>query len=71
MEIIYWLIAVSVVLVGVIAWAFLWAVNSGQFDNLDGPATAILMDDECADELRPPTVDQRGAVPVPPSSPGA
>lgn len=46
MDIIYWLIAVSVVLVGLIAWAFLWAVNSGQFDNLDGPGTAILMDDD-------------------------
>lgn len=53
MEIIFWLIAVSAVLVGVIAWAFLWAVNSGQFDNLDGPATAILMDDD-----PPPGKDQ-------------
>lgn len=70
MEIIYWLIAVSVVLVGVIAWAFLWAVDSGQFDNLDGPATAILMDDERPDELRPPAADQRGAPGVPPPSPG-
>lgn len=46
MEIIWWLIAVSAVLVGLITWAFLWAVDSGQFDNLDGPATAILMDDD-------------------------
>ena len=46
MEIIWWLIAVSVVLVGLIAWAFLWAVDSGQFDDLDAPATAILMDDD-------------------------
>lgn len=46
MEIIYLLIAVSLVLVGLITWAFLWAVNSGQFDNLDAPGTAILMDDD-------------------------
>lgn len=46
MEIIWWLIAISVVLVGLIAGAFLWAVNSGQFDNLDAPAAAILMDDD-------------------------
>jgi len=46
LEIIYLLIAVSLVLVGLITWAFLWAVNSGQFDNLDAPGTAILMDDD-------------------------
>jgi cbb3-type cytochrome oxidase maturation protein len=46
LEIIYLLIAVSLALVGLITWAFLWAVNSGQFDNLDGPGTAILMDDD-------------------------
>jgi len=57
MEIIWWLIAVSVVLVGLITWAFMWAVNSGQFDNLDGPATAILMDDD------PPAGQAQRAVP--------
>jgi cbb3-type cytochrome oxidase maturation protein len=46
MEIVWILIPISLVLVGVIAWAFLWAVNSGQFDDLDGPGTAILMDDD-------------------------
>ena len=54
MEIIYWLIAVSLVLVGLIAWAFLWAVNSGQYDNLDGQATAILMDDDDKPPPSPP-----------------
>lgn len=46
MEIILLLIAVSIVLVGFIAWAFLWAVGAGQFDDLDAPGTAILMDDD-------------------------
>ncbi len=50
MEIIWWLIAISVVLVGLIGWAFLWAADNGQFDNLDGPATAILMDDDLPPE---------------------
>jgi len=45
-EIIWLLIPLSIVLVGVIAWAFLWAVNSGQFDDLDAPGTSILMDDD-------------------------
>ena len=46
MEIVWILIPISLVLVGVIAWAFLWAVNSGQFDDLEGPAHRILADDD-------------------------
>jgi cbb3-type cytochrome oxidase maturation protein len=45
-EIIYLLIPLSLVLVGVIVWAFFWAVRSGQFDDLEGPAHRILMDDD-------------------------
>ena len=46
MEIIYLLIPLSLVLIGVIIWAFFWAVRSGQFDDLEGPAHRILMDDD-------------------------
>lgn len=46
MEILYLLIPLSLVLVAVIVWIFLWAVRSGQFDDLEGPAYQILMDDD-------------------------
>jgi cbb3-type cytochrome oxidase maturation protein len=46
MEIIFLLIPLSLVLVGGIVWAFFWAVRSGQFDDLEGPAHRILMDDD-------------------------
>ena len=46
MEILYLLIPLSLVLVGVIIWFFLWAVRSGQFDDMEGPAHQILMDDD-------------------------
>ena len=46
MEILYLLIPLSLVLVGIIVWVFLWAVRSGQFDDLEGPAHEILMDDD-------------------------
>jgi cbb3-type cytochrome oxidase maturation protein len=46
MEVIYLLIPLSVILVGVIVWVFLWAIRSGQFDDLEGPAHRILMDDD-------------------------
>ena len=49
MEILYLLIPLSLVLVGVIVWVFVWAIQSGQFDDLEGPAHQILMDDDSPD----------------------
>ena len=57
MEIIYLLIPLSLVLVGGIVWAFFWAVRSGQFDDLEGPAHRILMDDDDIHVTRPPDDD--------------
>ncbi len=45
MNIILILIPVTLLLVGCAAWAFFWAVGSGQFDELDTPAWEILHDD--------------------------
>jgi cbb3-type cytochrome oxidase maturation protein len=46
MEILFLLIPLSMLLVAVIVWIFLWAVRSGQFDDMEGPAHQILMDDD-------------------------
>ena len=46
MEIIYLLVPVALVLVAVIVVIFFWAVRSGQFDDLEGPAHRIIMDDD-------------------------
>ena len=46
MAALYNLIPVAVVLVALAIWVFFWAVDSGQFDDLDGPAHSILFDDE-------------------------
>ncbi|MCG6872287.1 MAG: cbb3-type cytochrome oxidase assembly protein CcoS [Gammaproteobacteria bacterium] len=46
MEVLYLLIPIALLLVGLVAVALLWAVRSGQFDDLEGPAHRILMDDE-------------------------
>lgn len=46
MEILYLLIPLAVILAGVIVWGFFWSVKSGQFDDLEGPAHRILMDDD-------------------------
>ncbi len=46
MEILYLLIPVAILILIIISAMFLWAVKSGQFDDLEGPAYAILMDDD-------------------------
>jgi cbb3-type cytochrome oxidase maturation protein len=45
MESIYLLIPLSIVLVGVAIWAFFWAMNRGQFDNLEDSAGLALEED--------------------------
>ena len=45
MSIVFLLIPVSLLLVGLGAWAFFWAVRTGQFDELDAPAWEILVQD--------------------------
>ncbi|MFA7095630.1 MAG: cbb3-type cytochrome oxidase assembly protein CcoS [Gammaproteobacteria bacterium] len=46
MEILYLLIPIAVIVLVVAIWAFLWAIKSGQFEDLEGPAYRILMDDD-------------------------
>ena len=46
MEALYLLIPLSIALVYAIGLVFWWAVRSGQFDDLEGPAHRILSDDE-------------------------
>ena len=46
MESVYLLVPISVLLVFGIAAAFWWSVKSGQFDDLEGPAFKVLMDDD-------------------------
>jgi cbb3-type cytochrome oxidase maturation protein len=57
MEILYFLIPVSLVIVALALGVFFWAVKSGQYDDLEGPAWRILYDDEPAP---PPPVDGGG-----------
>ena len=46
MEILYLLIPLAIVIAFVIAAFFFWSVRSGQFDDMQGPAHSILMDDD-------------------------
>jgi cbb3-type cytochrome oxidase maturation protein len=46
MEILYMLIPMAVVIMVVAVAAFIWTVKSGQYDDMEGPAHRILMDDD-------------------------
>lgn len=46
MEILVMLIPISILLIGVAAWAFIWAVNHRQFEDLDKQAMDILSDEK-------------------------
>jgi cbb3-type cytochrome oxidase maturation protein len=46
MESLYILIPLSLVLVFVIGVIFWWSLKSGQFEDMEGPAYRILMDDD-------------------------
>lgn len=46
MEILYLLIPLSIVLVFLIGVVLWWSVRNGQFDDLQGPAYRVLMDDD-------------------------
>jgi cbb3-type cytochrome oxidase maturation protein len=60
-EAIYLLIPLAALLVVIIVAGFLWAVRSGQFDDLEGPAYSILMDDEDDTVRTRPDVSERHA----------
>ena len=46
MTILYLLIPLAVVLMGIAIGIFVWSIRSGQYDDLEGPAYRILMDDD-------------------------
>lgn len=59
MESLFFLVPVTLLLVGIAVAVFFWAMRSGQFDDLDSPAWRILHDDEVQPPRpEPPKDDQ-------------
>lgn len=58
MTILLLLVPLSLVLLGLAVWAFVWAVRGGQYDDLDTPAVDILRKD-AADAQPPPSHDAK------------
>ncbi len=51
MPALYILIPIALLIVAVCIFIFFWAVDSGQYDDLDGPAHSILFDDQDPNHL--------------------
>lgn len=58
MTILLILVPLSLVLLGLAVWAFVWAVRGGQYDDLDSPAVDILRRD-ATDAQPPPSHDAK------------
>ncbi len=41
-----YLVPLALILGGVALWAFFWSLKNGQYEDLDGAAERILLDDE-------------------------
>ncbi len=55
-----YLIPVALVLGGIGLAAFLWALRNGQYDDLDGAAMRILLDDDAEARTSPELTSRRG-----------
>jgi len=55
MLIIFILIPLGLILTGFALWAFFWAVDDGQFDDLESPAWSIITDEQTAARPREQT----------------
>lgn len=55
MSMLYVLIPLAVMLLGVAVWALLWAIRTGQFDDLESHGWSVVLDD---DQNPPPLDDE-------------
>ncbi|NWD77018.1 cbb3-type cytochrome oxidase assembly protein CcoS [Pseudomonas gingeri] len=68
MPALYVMIPAALLIVAIAVYIFFWAVDSGQYDDLEGPAHSILFDDQdpkhtAAVEEVKPTVDKHDKAP--------
>jgi len=62
MEVIYALIPMMLIFGFLVVIVFIWMAKTGQFDDMDGAANRIFMDDEYPEDLAPrkPLDDSQG-----------
>ena len=60
MSMLYVLIPLAMMLLGVAVWALIWAIRSGQFDDLESHGWSVVLDDD----QRPPGIQEEKEDPV-------
>ena len=63
MSMLYVLIPLAVMLLGVAVWALLWAIRTGQFDDLESHGWSVVLDDD----QKPPELIEEESEPKPES----
>lgn len=53
MSVLWIVIPLAFIFAGVAVWAFVWTVRSGQMDDLDTPASRILIEDDDLAQAKP------------------
>jgi len=53
MTMLYVLIPIAVVMLALAVWALIWAVKTGQFDDLDSQGWSVVLDDD----QKPPQIE--------------
>lgn len=56
MSMLYVLIPLALILLSVAVWALIWAIRSGQFDDLESHGWSVVLDD---DQKPPPHPDDK------------
>jgi len=54
MSMLYVLIPLAILLLAVAIWALIWAIRSGQFDDLESHGWSVVLDDD----QKPPPLDE-------------
>lgn len=58
MSMLYVLIPLALMLLAVAAWALIWAIRSGQFDDLESHGWSVVLDDDQRPPPGEPSSDQ-------------
>lgn len=61
MESLYFLVPCALIFIGVAIKVLFWAINNGQYDNLDTEAHRILFDADKTKKAQPPTAAETTA----------
>ncbi|QHF46298.1 cytochrome oxidase maturation protein, cbb3-type [Pseudomonas sp. S35] len=67
MPALYVMIPAALLIVAIAIYIFFWAVDSGQYDDLDGPAHSVLFDDQDPNHLA--AIDEANGAEQPPKDP--